>query len=64
MEMFLYRNKEYGKKKFLQIIIYNNYLNSENPISLSTIFSKSGIALLDSGFNSNFKEFISSMSQT
>ncbi len=30
--------KEYGKKVLANYYIYNNYLNSENRIDLSTIF--------------------------
>jgi soluble lytic murein transglycosylase len=30
--------REYGKKVLANYYIYNNYLNKENPISLSTIF--------------------------
>lgn len=39
MEMISYQEtKEYGKRVLANFYIYNNYLNSENKISLSTIF--------------------------
>lgn len=39
MEMISYNEtREYGKKVLTNFYIYNNYLNSENKISLSTIF--------------------------
>lgn len=39
MEMISFtETREYGKKVLANYYIYNNYLNSENPISLSTIF--------------------------
>ena len=38
MEMISYNEtKDYGKKVLTNYYIYNNYLNSENKISLSTI---------------------------
>ena len=39
MELISYaETREYGKKVLANYYIYNNYLNKENPISLSTIF--------------------------
>ncbi|RBQ26767.1 lytic murein transglycosylase [Arcobacter sp. CECT 9188] len=39
MEMISYKEtREYGKKVLANFYIYNNYLNSENKISLSSIF--------------------------
>ncbi|WP_419677482.1 lytic transglycosylase domain-containing protein [Aliarcobacter lanthieri] len=39
MEMISYKEtREYGKKVLTNFYIYNNYLNSENKISLSSIF--------------------------
>ena len=39
MEMISYNEtREYGKKVLANFYIYNNYLNSENKISLSSIF--------------------------
>ncbi|WP_418185588.1 lytic transglycosylase domain-containing protein [Aliarcobacter vitoriensis] len=41
MEMISYKEtREYGKKVLANFYIYNNYLNSENKISLSSIFQK------------------------
>ena len=39
MEMISYsETREYGKKVLANYYVYNNYLNSENKVSLSTIF--------------------------
>ena len=39
MEMISYEEtREYGKKVLANYYIYNNYLNSKNQTSLSTIF--------------------------
>ena len=39
MEMISFaETREYGKKVLANYYIYNNYLNPQNPITLSTIF--------------------------